>query len=183
MDLKTFTAEIAPAVTATGVIVALWNAQTSLRNSRAKNRADWMFQAPMTFHKEPKLYRLFHKIDYDQFEFSTTPKADGGDLGSDKEMELIFFLDFLNGVCAAYEADIFKEEYLVLSTLGYAIQRTARNPMIRHYLEHVAKHDLKLESKGLYSFGFLRRMKTFKSFEHFRDVSERLQAFGDQIDI
>ncbi|MGC2659713.1 MAG: hypothetical protein WA324_17275 [Bryobacteraceae bacterium] len=42
-------------------------------------------------------------------------------------MELIFFLDFLNGVCAAYEADVVKEEYMVLSTLGYAVQRTANN--------------------------------------------------------
>ncbi len=183
MDLKTFTSEIAPAVTATGVIVALWNAQTALRNSRAKNRADWMFQATMTFHKEPKLYSLFHKIDYNEFEFSPKPKSEGGDLGSDKEIELIFFLDFLNGVCAAYEADIFKEEYLVLSTLGYAIQRTAKNPVIGGFLEHVKKHDLKLETKGLYSFGFFRRARTFKSFEHFRDVSDRLEAMGSQIEI
>ena len=183
MDLKTFTSEIAPAVTATGVLVALWNAQAALRNSRAKNRADWMFQATMNFHKETKLYTLFNRIDYEEFEFVLKLKADGGDLGSEKEMELIFLLDFLNGVCAAYEADIFKEEYLVLSTLGYAIQRTARNAVVRAYLAHVQKHDFKLETKGLYSFGFFRRTKTFKAFEHFRDVSDRLDAMTTQIDI
>jgi hypothetical protein len=137
----------------------------------------------MSFHKEPKLYNLFHRIDYAEFEFSPKLKSEGGGLGTDKEMELIFFLDFLNGVCAAYEADIFKEEYLVMSTLGYAIQRTAQNSVVRLYLEHVRKHDFTLETKGLYSFGFFRRTKTFKSFEHFRDVSDRLDRMGNQINI
>jgi len=171
MDLKTFTSEIAPAVTATGVLVALWNAQKALKTSRSKNRADWMFQATMTFHREPKLYGVFHQIDYDEFKFNIAPKPNGGDLGTDKELCLIFFLDFLNGVCAAYEADIFKKEYMVMSTLGYAVQRTARNKVVADYLTHVAEHDMTIESKGLYSFGFFRRTRTFKSFEHFRDVS------------
>ena len=183
MDLKTFTSEIAPAITAIGVVVALWNAQSALRNSRAKNRADWMFQATMTFHKEAKLYKLFHQIDYGEFEFSLQLRSQGGDLGSEKEGDLIFLLDFLNGVCAAYEADIFKEEYLVMSTLGYAIQRLAKSAVVRAYLEHVERHDLRIETNGLYSFGFFRRTKTYRAFEHFRTVSHRLEAMETKIDI
>jgi hypothetical protein len=97
-----------PIVTSIGVIVALWNAHRAMKLSRNKNRADWMFQATMAFNTETRLYILFQAIDYDEFEFKIASKADGGDLGTLKEIELIFFLDFLNSVCAAFEADIFK---------------------------------------------------------------------------
>ena len=179
MDLKTFTAEISPAITATGVVVALWNSQRALRLSRAKNRADWMFNATMSFHKEKTLYTIFHQIDYGEFAFTISDKSKGGDLGTQKEMDLIFFLDFLNGVCAAFEADIFKEDYVIMSTLGYAIQRTVKNSVVSAYLIHVAEHDRRIEDNRVLSFGFFRRVRSFRAFEHLLDVSEKLQTRAD----
>jgi hypothetical protein len=183
MDLKTFTSEISPAITTAGILVALWNSQRALKLSRSKNRADWMFQATMAFHKEEKLYTLFHKIDYGEFTFNLKCKAEGGDLGTEKEMELIYFLDFLNGVCAAFEADIFKEDYVIMSTLGYAIQRTVKNKVVGDYLAHVAAHDYRVENNSMYSFGFFRRVRNFRAFEHLRDVSDRLSHRGEKLPI
>ena len=174
--------ELSPVVTAIGVVVALLSARQALSTSRSKNRADWMFQAIMTFHRETKLYDLFHKIDYEQYEFSLKPISEGGDLGSESEKTLIFFLDFLNGVCAAYEAEILDEEYLVMSSLGYAVQRTANNAVIKAYLDHLKQHDEKLAFNRRYSFGRFRKPRRFRAFEHFRDVSHRIEGLRSQKD-
>ena len=174
MDLRTIAQIGSPIATSTGVLVALWNAQRAMKLSRAKNRADWMFQATMAFHRESKLYTLFHQIDYDEFAFKIAPKTEGGDLGTQKEMDLIYFLDFLNGVCAAFEADIFKEDYVIMSTLGYAIQQAVKNEVVAAYLAHVAEHDRRIENNRVFSFGFFRRIRNFRAFEHLREVSYRL---------
>jgi hypothetical protein len=66
-----------------------------------------------------------------------------------------------------------------MSTLGYAIQRTVRNKVVRGYLSHVAEHDRKVESNRMFSFGYFRRVTNFRAFEHLRDVAERLEHGAD----
>ena len=172
MNLSNWISAASAMVTAIGVLVAIFvNSRTLRQNSRIM-RANWIFSVTMEFHKDKRLYDMFDSIQYKSFTFKPEMPNIGGDLSTNKETELIYFLDFLNGVCAAIEQKTVTVSYLRRSTLGYAIEMATTNDDVRAYLHHVAQYDTRRKS-SLISFGFLRDNR---SFGHLRSVSSRFEA-------
>jgi len=170
MTLKDWVDIASPVCTTIGILVAiLYNTRNLRQNSRIM-RANWIFNTTMEFHKDDKLRNTFDAIQYENFRFVSEMPSKGGDLSTAKEMDLVYFLDFLNGICAAIEQRLVSISYVRKSTLGYAIEVATKDKYVRSYLDHVAKYDTTRMSR-LISFGFLRDNR---SFGHLRHVGDQI---------
>ena len=88
---------------------------------------------------------MFDAIQYERFSFNSD-KGTGSDLGSKSEMELVYWLDFLNAIGDAVAEGLLSVQHLKSGTLGYAIEMTLGNKSVEKYLLHVASYDMNRKS-------------------------------------
>jgi hypothetical protein len=169
---------LAACVTAIGVLISLLtNTRTLLQNNHFK-RAEWLMTTTQQFHRDPLLVRLFDAIQYDKFTFDSS-NGPGSQLGTKEEMELIYWLDFLNSVSDAVDEKLLTINHLRSCTLGYAIDKTLENKSIQQYLKHVAAYDMERKS-DLVSWGLLRR-RDHEAFTYLRRMSQRYKNYESRM--
>lgn len=176
MNLATvsWTAIIPVTVTGVGVLVALAaNVRTLRQNNRLK-RAEWFMSTTLQFHKDERLLAMFDAIQYERYSFNSE-KGPDSDLGSKKELELVYWLDFLNAISDAVDEKLLTVDHLKSGTLGYAIEMTLANPSVEKYLKHVASYDMNRTS-DVVSWGLLRR-QYHESFSYLRRMKEQYGAY------
>ena len=160
-------------LTGLGLCWAITSHARTLRQGNQFKRAEWLLNLTFSLHKEPALEKLFNEIQYKKFKF-TAEVEPTGDLGTAREMELIYWLDFLNAIGAGVQEGIMDLDYLRSCTLGYAIEMTMNDPAIDKYLEHVAVYDLR--RKSLLKPWFILKY-THQSFHHLRWIDDKFRDF------
>ncbi len=79
-------------------------------------------------------------MQYNRYSFNSS-EAPVGQLDSAEELDLIYWLDFLNAVSIAVVEKLLTDKHLRGCTLGYAIDMTLKNKSVLGYLEHVRQYD------------------------------------------
>ncbi|MET9761197.1 hypothetical protein ABZ016_19365 [Streptomyces sp. NPDC006372] len=85
-------------------------------------------------------------IDHDRF------KYDESILGTEKELDLIRFLDYFNMVGHNWRRGVMPISDILPTSIGYAVLRSWQNPEVRAYLRQIRKWD---EERYSSSAGFL----------------------------
>jgi uncharacterized protein YgiM (DUF1202 family) len=110
-----------------------------------------------TFHTNTRLYAIFFETDYDLYDFQTSATSVvPSDLKTEKESDLILFLDFLNSVCVFIHRNVISAQDLRGTTVGHAMDRALSSPGVLKYLNHVAIHDGGTGGPAYRSFRYLR---------------------------
>lgn len=147
----------AVAASAAAVVAAVTYLHASFRQ-RAISRAALVYQFSTDLARDADVVNLFVEIDNDRFRF---PGNEEVWLGAQPEIVMVRMLDLFNSVGHSWSRNIVKLDDIYGTTLGYAILRASRDPGVREYLEHVARHDHAHAGTGV-------------PFKYFRDLAKAL---------
>jgi hypothetical protein len=145
---------VQPAIAAFTLLAALatfsavW--ASSQGNARAIRRntemaaAKWIFDAHMKLNEDPRLSDMFYKLKYGEYRFNSEGPNDI-DLKTERERDLVYFLDFLNSVDAAMRKHIITMQGLDNTTIGFAIRLANRSEPIARFMTFTRRRDAELK--------------------------------------
>ena len=119
-------------VTVAAVIVAF----LTIRHNRRMTAANWLLTAHRGFHSDLNLYKVFSEIKEKTYNFDYDK-----DHGTDKERELVNFLDFVNSVRAALSRKIISHADLSKTTIGFALLEVRKCKPIIKYVTSMEEKD------------------------------------------
>lgn len=137
-------AEATVAIVAAGITVATWALNS--RASRLTQRAEFIRNCTNDFYGSRALTSIFMDIDHDRFRY------DASMLGTDKELDLIQYLDYFNAVGHNWCRGVVKIADIMPTTIGYAALRSWENDGVRAYLQQIRRWD---EERYSVSTGFI----------------------------
>jgi len=138
--------------TMAAVLVAVF----TILHNRKMMAANWLFNAHRGFHGDDKLYHLFDQLKYKNYKFNCYPTKGKIDLQTEKEKELVNFLDFINSVNAAIARRMISRDDLRKTTIGFALEEVKTCDAILEYMEYTDEQDAKRDM-ALRAWGFLPR--------------------------
>ncbi|MFJ4204860.1 hypothetical protein ACIP2Y_35245 [Streptomyces sviceus] len=138
------TPQLIVAITAALITLITWALNS--RSARRTRRSEFIRNCTNDFYENDNMTSLFMDIDYDRF------KYDESILGTDKELDLIRFLDYFNMVGHNWRRGVMPLSDILPTTIGYAVLRTWKNEEIRKYLRQIKVWDAERYSS---SAGFL----------------------------
>ena len=143
VQLATLVALLGVFATLLGVSVSAYNNAAAMRRSTEIAAAKWLFDAHMKLNESQALSAIFLQIKWDKYTFV----CDGPgalDLNTEKEAQLIHFMDFLNSVDAALKNRLITRKDLDDTTIGFAIKIANRCEPITRYKMYMKRRDAEL---------------------------------------
>ncbi|WP_326760017.1 hypothetical protein OHB35_25550 [Streptomyces phaeochromogenes] len=129
---------------AAGITVATWALNS--RASRLTQRAEFIRNCTNDFYDSQALTSIFMDIDHGRFRY------DESILGTEKELDLIRYLDYFNAVGHNWCRGVITIFDIMPTTMAYAALRSWEDPGVRAYLQQIRRWD---EERYSASTGFL----------------------------
>jgi hypothetical protein len=143
VQVATLVALLGVFATLLGVWISAHNNALAMRRNTEIAAAKWLFDAHMKLDENPALSTIFLQIKWDEYTF-VGDRLGASDLNTEKEAQLIHFMDFLNSVDAALKNHLITKQDLDNTTIGFAIKIANRCEPITRYKRYMKQRDAEL---------------------------------------
>jgi hypothetical protein len=115
-----------------------------------------IYDAHLKLH-EPRLLEVFSQLKWNRYTFRLPPPHAVSlelpthletDLGTDKEKDLIAFLDVLEVIEAAANKELVRKDDVFKTTLGYALHLKRHSKVLKEYFAYTNQRDTYAHYKG-----------------------------------